>query len=75
MTNQNKSTHGGKREGAGRPPSKIKRIRRNLSFTIEIWEKLGELAKEKELTRSLYIQMIIQETLTRRLEEVDERMD
>lgn len=55
------NTHGGKRKSAGRPPSKNKKIRRNLSFKPETWIKLGRESARLNMTRSEFVSMLIGE--------------
>lgn len=50
-----KLTHGGKREGAGRPLSDSPRKQRSLVASDEEWKQIKSLAKGKGLSTNEYI--------------------
>ena len=53
---------GGKRVGSGRKKKELKRINRSVTLEPEIWDKLDEKAKEKEIkTGNLLVAKIIEE--------------
>lgn len=49
--------HGGKREGAGRPPAEDKRISRSIKFSDVEWEIVKQKADAAGKTISDYIRM------------------
>ena len=59
MEQKSEYDHGGKRTGAGRPETGNKKIRRNLSFKPETWEKLGKESAKLNMTRSQFVGMLI----------------
>ena len=51
----NKSTHGGKRKGAGRPPSVSPRKQRSLKASDQEWEKIVYFADQQNMSTNEYI--------------------
>lgn len=58
--NLNKNTWGGRRLGSGRPAlpkDEVKKIR-TIKMSDKEWQKIGELAEKKGMTKSEYIRLM-----------------